>query len=312
MLFLMLAPARPTRIMESCFVITTTVTLNTPGGMCGCATGFRRFGRHCGRILNASGTTRPDVDYREELAVKILLPPSEGKTAPAAGPKLDLGSLVFPSLTSAREQVIEALEALGPEAPRILKLGARSAEDAKSNLRLWTSPCAAAVDVYTGVLYEALDATSLSGTQNKKLDEMTLIASALFGFVRPSDRIPNHRLAIDVNLPPLGPMATWWRQHLELEEQPVFDARSGSYRRACPAPNSIELNVVRGSERKAVTHMAKKWRGLAARHLIQDDRVSADTNLTGIIESLQRMADQIGARLEVSDRKAVLVIPESV
>ena len=40
----------------------------------------------------------------------ILLPPSEGKTAPEAGPPLDLAALAFPAaLTARRERVLAAL-----------------------------------------------------------------------------------------------------------------------------------------------------------------------------------------------------------
>jgi hypothetical protein len=42
--------------------------------------------------------------------VLILLPPSEGKTAPAGGDAVDLGSLAFADeLTAARERVLAAL-----------------------------------------------------------------------------------------------------------------------------------------------------------------------------------------------------------
>ena len=39
----------------------------------------------------------------------ILLPPSEGKTAPRRGKPLDLGSLTSPSLTAARTTLLESL-----------------------------------------------------------------------------------------------------------------------------------------------------------------------------------------------------------
>ena len=42
----------------------------------------------------------------------ILLPPSEGKSAPEDGPTLDLAALSFPSLTKARRQVLDRLIAL--------------------------------------------------------------------------------------------------------------------------------------------------------------------------------------------------------
>ncbi len=39
----------------------------------------------------------------------ILLPPSEGKTAPRRGNRLDLDRLSFPGLTHARREMLDAL-----------------------------------------------------------------------------------------------------------------------------------------------------------------------------------------------------------
>jgi len=41
--------------------------------------------------------------------VLVLLPPSEGKTAPATGPPVDLADLSFPALTKPRERILNAL-----------------------------------------------------------------------------------------------------------------------------------------------------------------------------------------------------------
>ena len=48
----------------------------------------------------------------------VLLPPSEGKTAPASGPPLDLASLSHPELTAARERVLGKVVELSAGAPR--------------------------------------------------------------------------------------------------------------------------------------------------------------------------------------------------
>ena len=41
------------------------------------------------------------------------------------------------------------------------------------------------------------------------------VTSALFGLVRPGDRIPAYRLSGDVSLPGLGPVAGVWRQRAD-------------------------------------------------------------------------------------------------
>ena len=55
----------------------------------------------------------PGVRASRVGTVLIWLPPSEGKSAPESGPRLDVEALSIPSLTAARRAVIEALEALG-------------------------------------------------------------------------------------------------------------------------------------------------------------------------------------------------------
>ena len=75
------------------------------------------------------------------MGVLILLPPSEGKTAPVEGPPLDLASLLDAErLTSPRREVMSALDAVSrrPDGPAILGLGPRGAGLAKVNLSLET------------------------------------------------------------------------------------------------------------------------------------------------------------------------------
>jgi len=50
--------------------------------------------------------------------VIILLPPSEGKTPAATGPRLDLDALSLPELTGARAEVLDALAVARDEALR--------------------------------------------------------------------------------------------------------------------------------------------------------------------------------------------------
>lgn len=232
--------------------------------------------------------------------MRILLPPSEGKTTPTVGPALDLDALTYPQLGQARAQVIASLVALGdgPNAAATLKLGAKSAVEATLNLHLSSAPCAPAFSLYTGVLFEALDAPTFSPGEWERFTEMTLISSGLFGFVGPKDPIPNHRLAVGVNLPPLGPLARWWRPHLEralgdLSGTVVFDARSGGYQAAAPvaSANVVQMGVIRdeGGQRKVVTHMAKKWRGLATSHLLKDRTITAESPVEAVLVSLEEM-----------------------
>ena len=146
----------------------------------------------------------------------ILLPPSEGKSAPRRGRPLDTGSLSSPSLTETRERVIEALVGLAerPHAAAVLGLGGTQVDLVALNARLRSAPTARADAVYTGVLYDALGFESLSSAAKRRATGRVAITSSVFGLLRPGDRIPAYRLSGDVSLPGLGPVAGVWRESL--------------------------------------------------------------------------------------------------
>src|SRR5262245_28851746 len=115
----------------------------------------------------------------------ILLPPSEGKTAPSDGEPVELSELALPGLSKTRERLLDVLSRRTfPRALTYLDIGPGLEPEARRNLTLREAPAAPAHEVYTGVLYEHLGLGTFADT------EQVLIASALWGFVRPSDRIP--------------------------------------------------------------------------------------------------------------------------
>src|SRR4051812_20757151 len=66
-------------------------------------------------------------------AVLVLLPPSEGKLAPADGPPVDLASLTFPALTERREKALRALVKMagGSRARAVANLGLSAGQAAE-------------------------------------------------------------------------------------------------------------------------------------------------------------------------------------
>ena len=74
--------------------------------------------------------------------VLILLPPSEAKSRPRRGQTLDLSRLSFPTLTAARERIIDALVQTCqlPDAADILGLGARLIGEVDHNAELRAAP----------------------------------------------------------------------------------------------------------------------------------------------------------------------------
>ncbi len=212
----------------------------------------------------------------------LLLPPSEGKTEPRRGKPLDLASLVFADeLTEARAAVIAALAALcadDPEKAReVLGLTPGQAADLVRNTRLQTAPTVVAAKLYTGVLFEHLGLTTLPVDARRRANRTVLIASGLWGVVRPGDRIPAYRLSGASTLPALGTLAGLWRDPLA-EALPcwagrkmLLDLRSGTYAAAWrPAGAVVERTVTVQVRQhgKVVSHHNKATKGMLARELL--------------------------------------------
>ena len=103
--------------------------------------------------------------------VLVLLPPSETKSAGGRGAPLDLGELSLPKLTERRELLVQTLVDLAADedaSAAALGLGAGQREEIERNATLWTSPTRPALDRYTGVLFDALDARSFTRVQRAK------------------------------------------------------------------------------------------------------------------------------------------------
>jgi cytoplasmic iron level regulating protein YaaA (DUF328/UPF0246 family) len=215
----------------------------------------------------------------------VLLPPSEGKAHPEAGEPIDLGSLaVSGGVGVKREGLIEALD------PGLLE-----------------APAAPAAEVYTGVLYKRLKLPELPA----KAQRQVLISSALWGFVRPTDRIPCYRLPPKEKLDGIGPLAKYWRPALaealpDKEGDLILDMRSGAYSTMWK-PKRATLLAVRAlteidGERKAVSHMAKAVRGDVARALLQAKKPPADPEAAAVI------AEDAGFTVEVNDGNLDVIV----
>jgi len=224
--------------------------------------------------------------------VLVLLPPSEGKSAPRRGRPLDLTTLVAPDLAPAREQVVDALVDLctgDPEtAARVLAVPATQPGLVALNARVASAPTARADAVYTGVLYDALDAATLSTAARRRAATRVAVTSSLLGLVRPGDRIPAYRLSGDATLPGLGSVAGHWRAHLgpavlgALGRGLLVDLRSTTYaafwRPTDDAPDlaprvaTVRVLHESGGERKVVSHFNKATKGRLVRALLEDGR----------------------------------------
>lgn len=213
----------------------------------------------------------------------ILIPPSEGKTAPT-GPKFQLENLSWPQLNSVRKEVLAALIAVSsdPQALAAMKLTGAAAHEFPANAALATAPSAPASQVYTGVLFQAIGFSQMSDLGRRRAASHLAIASALWGLVRPTDLIPAYRLTGGTNLPGVGGLNRVWKPALAATLDPVaeseliVDCRSATYTGAWKAREEARGNVVpvrvfqqRGTKRTVVSHHAKHTRGLLVRHLLE-------------------------------------------
>jgi cytoplasmic iron level regulating protein YaaA (DUF328/UPF0246 family) len=177
----------------------------------------------------------------------ILMPPSEGKNQPTGKKLLSLNKLAFPvELHDVRSRLITKAMA--------------------------NSPSARAMDVYSGVLYQALDWDSLSSAAKARGEKSLLIISAIFGVVRPGDVIPNYKAKIK---------SSDWKAVLKpaldgLEDDLIIDCRSSTYAGVwqSPADKTVAVRVFKKEKGKisVITHLSKKYRGELTRVLLKSGK----------------------------------------
>ena len=211
----------------------------------------------------------------------ILLPPSETKRPGGSGAPLAAASLALPGLLPVRDTVVDALVALSADedaAARVLKLSERQRPDIAANAALRTSATQAAVDRYTGVLFDALDASSLPAPARRWLGAHVLIHSAPFGPVGALDPIPAYRLAAGTSLPGVPPLRRLWSEAVTAAlrtQQPSFvlDLRSEAYVALGPVPGEVRSAYVRvvtqgpDGTTRALNHFNKHAKGELVRAL---------------------------------------------
>lgn len=234
----------------------------------------------------------------------ILLPPSESKAVPADGPPVDLDSLSFPELTAERIDLLAALVRLCRKEPATaataLALSPRQAEEVERNAMLPQAPAAEAQHIYTGVLYEAMGLRGLTGQAAARAHAWLAVASGLWGLLRPSDRIPAYRLSGGVNLPSIGPVASYWRPPMRKTipaaagQDLIVDMRSHTYASfwkpdALSASRTAVVRVLHeyGGRRAVVSHHNKATKGRIVQAVLQHGgEPSSTADLADLLRTL--------------------------
>ncbi|WP_405473883.1 peroxide stress protein YaaA [Streptomyces canus] len=238
----------------------------------------------------------------------VLLPPSEGKASSGRGAPLKLETLSLPGLTEARAAILEELVELcaGDEekAREVLGLSEGLRGEIAKNTELRTAGARPAGQIYTGVLYDALDLASLDAAAKKRAARSLLVFSGLWGAVRVTDRIPSYRCSMGVKLPGLGALGAHWRGPMApvLTEAAgdglVLDLRSSAYAAAWKpkgevAERTATVRVLHAPTRKVVSHFNKATKGRMVRSLLSAG--IAPTDPAELVEALRGLGYEVEA-----------------
>ncbi len=245
----------------------------------------------------------------------VLLPPSEGKTDPSEGPALDLAALSLPALNPARRKVLSSLVSLCRSTPahalEVLGLSAGQAGEVQRNKALKKAPTAPAWQVYTGVLFSALDVEGADAATRARLADWALVSSGLWGAVRLTDPIPAYRLSGAVTLPGPGRLAPFWREPLSralagpTRTGLVLDLRSGTYAASWQgAPErtaAIRVIHERGDTRTVASHFNKATKGRLLRALAESD--ADPQSIDELVDAIREVGFHVEPAAAVSGRQ---------
>ena len=213
----------------------------------------------------------------------VLVPPSETKSRGGTNRRRvgafdaslgELRSSVVESLhdvvkIGATAELERVLRARGALLARALEATRSLSEGTPSTLPAWRRYC--------GVVWTHLDASSLSAGQRDRI----IVPSGLYGLSAGNDLVADYRLRMDVNVPPLGNVAAFWRPHLaraladHVGSATVVNLLPAQHQSAVDLDQVrsrtrvIDVAFVQGNGSGAAGHDAKAVKGVVARRLLQ-------------------------------------------
>lgn len=217
-------------------------------------------------------------------ALIVLLPPSEAKSFGGERGRIDGG---FDSaLRRPRREIVKALEDLVRRAPqatleRTLNVRGpllKRAVSAAKQVGAHRAPLLPAWQRYSGVVWTHLDPSTLVSEELSRI----IVPSGLYGMTTGEDLVADYRLRMNVRLPGVGNVASFWRPRLV----PVLSSglTGATFVNLLPKEHeaALDLNAlaeigevvtVSFSHRGGVAaagHDAKAVKGVLARRLLQE------------------------------------------
>lgn len=242
----------------------------------------------------------------------IIVPSSESKRqAPASGAPVSIQDLSFPALVPMRRRLTEALIETSADLDAFERLRVRPslAAEVVRNVRLLELPAIPVLDLYTGPVHDGLDASRLSAAAMKRAGECMVVVSALWGALRPSDRIPPYRLPLHAWLIGIDRLDATWREVLPGvlagaagDAGVIVDIRSPAYQATgLPAglgDRTVTIRVDHGPRGQRIGEViAKRLRGAAARHVLESGVDPVDPDALAEV-----LADRWPVRLSSPER----------
>lgn len=249
----------------------------------------------------------------------VLLPPSKGKapggTGPAYAEVVDRGPL-----GAARRRVLEAVGEAAVEMDdaalaRIAGVAAPDVAATRADLAaLEGAPTLPARERYTGVVHGN---ARLARIEPTAATVEVVVLSALLGVAALDDPVPAYRLELAASLPPLGGLATYWRDALadhlaaQLAGRQVLDLLPGVHARAVAPAVREAAEVVQVSFETPAGRAAN-----AARTKVAKGRVVAQLVAAGDPDHLDLAPGRLvtwlepgeGWQLEVRDPSTLVAV----
>ena len=210
--------------------------------------------------------------------MKILIPPSEGKGK--VKPTKILFSKTKFSFEKEVNQVVRLLELIDDEDLR--SVYGTSAEKAsmfhRQNQDIFNSPCAPAIERYTGVVYEHISWSTLSEKAKDYMEKYIYIFSGLFGLLTPKTLIPDYKLKMNV----LSLQHHWcpFLSEALKNEKVIIDLLPQVHRKAYNSNKEnvlpVDFLILNKGKKTAAGHFGKAVKGKFIRYIAKNNVTNID------------------------------------